>query len=241
MHGEPAKLFWRRRRLRLRPLVLILDVSGSMADYSRSLLQFAYSAKRAARAGRGVLLRHPADPDHPSLERRRLDDAMDAPAEAVFDWEGGTRIGDSLDTFVRDWGRRGVCRGGIVVICSDGLDRGDPRCWRRRWSGSPALSPGGLAEPAQAGQRRLPAKHPRHDGRRPVRGRVAVRPRPAQPGRVRRVAARAWDRIGGVIGSVRWPATRSRVRGCSPAGPRRRSRGVRDHVQAGRRPPSGTP
>src|SRR5262249_1833580 len=46
-HGEPSKLFWRRRRLRLRPLILILDVSGSMADYSRNLLQFAYSARRA--------------------------------------------------------------------------------------------------------------------------------------------------------------------------------------------------
>jgi uncharacterized protein with von Willebrand factor type A (vWA) domain len=42
------------------------------------------------------------------------------------DWEGGTRIGDSLDTFVRGWGRRGTSRGAIVVICSDGLDRGDP-------------------------------------------------------------------------------------------------------------------
>ena len=59
-------LFWRRRRLRLRPLILILDVSGSMADYSRNLLQFAHSARRATRAGRGVLLRHPADPDHPA-------------------------------------------------------------------------------------------------------------------------------------------------------------------------------
>src|SRR6266487_2051799 len=48
MHGEPAELFWRQRRVRLRPLILILDISGSMADYSRNLLQFAYSAKRAA-------------------------------------------------------------------------------------------------------------------------------------------------------------------------------------------------
>ena len=60
------------------------------------------------------------------LEHRRPDEAMEQAAKAVFDWEGGTRIGDSLDTFVRDWGRRGLCRGGIVVICSDGLDRGDP-------------------------------------------------------------------------------------------------------------------
>src|SRR5262245_11752457 len=48
LHGEPSRLFWRRRRLRPRPLILILDVSGSMADYSRHLLQFAYSAKQAA-------------------------------------------------------------------------------------------------------------------------------------------------------------------------------------------------
>jgi uncharacterized protein with von Willebrand factor type A (vWA) domain len=47
-------------------------------------------------------------------------------ANAVVDWEGGTRIGESLRSFVRDWGRRGVGRGGIVIFCSDGLDRGDP-------------------------------------------------------------------------------------------------------------------
>jgi uncharacterized protein with von Willebrand factor type A (vWA) domain len=47
-------------------------------------------------------------------------------AQAVFDWDGGTRIGDSISTFVQKWGRRGMARGGIVVICSDGLDRGDP-------------------------------------------------------------------------------------------------------------------
>ena len=70
-----------------------------------------------------------------ALERRRPDDAMDHAARAVFDWEGGTRIGESLDAFVRRWGRHSMCRGGIVVICSDGLDRGDPRCSRRRWSG----------------------------------------------------------------------------------------------------------
>ena len=60
------------------------------------------------------------------LERRRPDDALDDAAKAVFDWEGGTRIGDAIDTFVKRWGRRGISRGAIVVICSDGLDRGDP-------------------------------------------------------------------------------------------------------------------
>jgi uncharacterized protein with von Willebrand factor type A (vWA) domain len=126
MHGEPAELFWRRRRIRLRPLILILDVSGSMSDYSRNLLQFAYSAKRAAAKVEvfcfGTRLSRVTRP----LAHRRPDDALELAAEAVFDWEGGTRIGACLDAFVRDWGRRGLCRGGVVVICSDGLDRGDP-------------------------------------------------------------------------------------------------------------------
>jgi hypothetical protein len=101
VHGEPAELRWQQRKVRLRPLILILDISGSMADYSRALLQFAYSARRAS--GR----------------------------VEVFCF--GTRLtritrplGDSLDAFVREWGRRGLARGGVVVICSDGLDRGDP-------------------------------------------------------------------------------------------------------------------
>ena len=129
MHGEPPGLSWRRRKVKLRPLILILDVSGSMADYSRHLLQFAYSAQRAAAGASrvevfcfGTRLTRVTR----ALDRRRPDDALQQAAAAVFDWEGGTRIGTSLDTFVRDWGRRGLARGGIVVICSDGLDRGDP-------------------------------------------------------------------------------------------------------------------
>ena len=124
--GEPAELRWQRRKVKLRPLILILDVSGSMADYSRSLLQFAYSARRAS--GRvevfcfGTRLTRITRP----LGRRRPDEALEQAGQAVLDWEGGTRIGDSLDTFVRQWGRRGLARGGVVVICSDGLDRGDP-------------------------------------------------------------------------------------------------------------------
>jgi uncharacterized protein with von Willebrand factor type A (vWA) domain len=125
-HGEPAELYWRRRRLRTRPLILILDVSGSMADYSRGLLQFAYSTRRAAARVEVFCFGTRLTRITKALERRRADDAMDQAATTVFDWEGGTRIGDSLETFVRNWGRSSVCRGGIVVICSDGLDRGDP-------------------------------------------------------------------------------------------------------------------
>jgi uncharacterized protein len=126
MHGEPAELFWRRRKVRLRPLILILDVSGSMADYSRNLLQFAYSAKRSAAKVEVFCFGTRLTRVTRALDHRRPDDALELAARAVFDWEGGTRIGESLDAFVRDWGRRGMCRGGIVVICSDGLDRGDP-------------------------------------------------------------------------------------------------------------------
>jgi uncharacterized protein len=125
-HGEPAELFWRRRRQRMRPLVLILDVSGSMSDYSRNLLQFAYSTRRAAARVEVFCFGTRLTRITRMLERRRPDDALQQAARAVFDWEGGTRIGESLDTFVRAWGRRGMCRGAIVVICSDGLDRGDP-------------------------------------------------------------------------------------------------------------------
>jgi hypothetical protein len=126
VHGEPAELRWQQRKVRLRPLILILDISGSMADYSRALLQFAYSARRAS--GRvevfcfGTRLTRITRP----LGRRRPDDALAEAGQAVLDWEGGTKIGDSLDAFVREWGRRGLARGGVVVICSDGLDRGDP-------------------------------------------------------------------------------------------------------------------
>jgi hypothetical protein len=125
-NGEMVELYWRRRRVRLRPLVLILDVSGSMSDYSRALLQFAYSAKRASQKVEvfcfGTRLSQVTKP----LQTRKPDEALERAAKLVVDWEGGTRIGESIDHFVRKWGRRGMCRGGVVVICSDGLDRGDP-------------------------------------------------------------------------------------------------------------------
>ncbi len=126
LHGDPAQLAFRQRRVKLRPLILILDISGSMADYSRNLLQFAYSARRAAARVEVFCFGTRLTRVTKALQTRRPDDALERAARAVFDWEGGTRIGESLDSFVRDWGRRGLCRGGVVVICSDGLDRGDP-------------------------------------------------------------------------------------------------------------------
>jgi uncharacterized protein with von Willebrand factor type A (vWA) domain len=126
MHGEPARLYWRRRKLRLRPLILILDISGSMADYSRSLLQFAHSAKRSAARVEVFCFGTRLTRVTGAMQCRHPDEALERAARAAFDWDGGTRIGDCLDAFVRGWARRGLCRGGVVVICSDGLDRGDP-------------------------------------------------------------------------------------------------------------------
>lgn len=126
MHGEPSRLYGRKRTLRQRPLTLILDISGSMADYSRNLLQFAHSTSRGSDRVEVFCFGTRLTRITRALAQRRPDQALERAAASVFDWEGGTRIGSSLDEFVRDWGRRGVCRGGIVVICSDGLDRGDP-------------------------------------------------------------------------------------------------------------------
>jgi len=126
MHGDPAQMFWRQRRVRLRPLILILDISGSMADYSRHLLQFAYTARHAAARVEVFCFGTRLTRITKALEHRQPDSAIEQAARTVVDWDGGTRIGASLDTFVRKWGRGGLCRGGVVVICSDGLDRGDP-------------------------------------------------------------------------------------------------------------------
>ena len=123
---EPPTLLRSERKRRLRPIVLVLDVSGSMSDYSRNLLQFAYSTKRAAGRVEVFCFGTRLTRITPALDRRRPDEAMALAAAQVSDWDGGTHIGDSIDEFVRRWGRRGMSRGSIVVICSDGLDTGDP-------------------------------------------------------------------------------------------------------------------
>jgi uncharacterized protein len=127
MHGEPpGRLFFRQRKTKLRPLILILDVSGSMADYSRHLLQFAHTARHAAARVEVFCFGTRLTRITRELAHQRVDAALAEAARTVVDWDGGTRIGESLDAFVRKWARGGLSRGGVVVICSDGLDRGDP-------------------------------------------------------------------------------------------------------------------
>jgi len=155
-HGEPADLWWRQRRQRARPLVLILDISGSMADYSRNLLQFAHSTRTATSRVEAFCFGTHLTRITPSLRRRKPDEALELAGKEVVDWAGGTRIGTSLDEFVRRYARRGMARGAFVIICSDGLDRGDPAllddalarlgrlCHRIIWM-NPMYAPGGLS------------------------------------------------------------------------------------------------
>ncbi len=125
--GEPRDLSFRTRKEKLRPLVLILDVSGSMADYSRNMLQFAYSARRANAKVDVFCFGTRLTRITRSLDRRSPDEAMRKAGESVLDWDGGTRIGDSLKAFTREARKSRLGRGAIVVICSDGLDRGEPQ------------------------------------------------------------------------------------------------------------------
>ena len=123
--GELMTLFRRKPRVRRRPLVLICDVSGSMERYSRLLMIFAHAIARredleafvfSTRLTRITrLLRH-----------RDLDRALDSVSKSVHDFSGGTRIGDALGDFNRKWARRVLGHGAVVIIVSDGWDRGDP-------------------------------------------------------------------------------------------------------------------
>jgi uncharacterized protein with von Willebrand factor type A (vWA) domain len=124
--GEPKKLLFMRRKEKLRQVVFILDVSGSMADYSRNLLQLAYSARRANTKVEVFCFGTRLTRITKSLDKRSPDDAMRLAGESVLDWDGGTRIGDSLTQFIKESRRARLGRGAIVVICSDGLDQGEP-------------------------------------------------------------------------------------------------------------------
>jgi uncharacterized protein with von Willebrand factor type A (vWA) domain len=104
-----------------------MDVSGSMTPYAEALLRFAHAATRAAPARTesftlGTRLTRVTR----ELRLRDPDRALAAAGRAVPDWSGGTRLGDTLKAFSDRWGQRGLARGAVVVLCSDGWERGDP-------------------------------------------------------------------------------------------------------------------
>jgi uncharacterized protein len=123
--GELMTLFRRKPRVRRRPLVLICDVSGSMERYSRLLMIFAHAIARredleafvfSTRLTRITRL----------LRQRDVDRALESVSKGVHDFSGGTRIGDAIGDFNRKWARRVLGHGAVVIIISDGWDRGDP-------------------------------------------------------------------------------------------------------------------
>jgi uncharacterized protein with von Willebrand factor type A (vWA) domain len=125
--GEPIERVWRTRRRRPRRVVLLLDVSGSMATCSRALLYFGHAGVRtqrnwevfcfATRLTRVTPFLGGGASHHQAVERA---------AREVLDWDSGTRIGESLKHFLDEYGHAGLARGSTVVICSDGLEVGDP-------------------------------------------------------------------------------------------------------------------
>ena len=125
--GEPKDLMFIKRKEKLRSIVFILDVSGSMADYSRNLLQLAYSARRANTKVEVFCFGTRLTKITKSIDKRTPDEAMRLAGESVLDWDGGTRIGDAIAAFVKESRRSRLGRGAIVVICSDGLDQGEPQ------------------------------------------------------------------------------------------------------------------
>lgn len=124
--GELARLRHLRPRHRPRRLVLLLDVSGSMAPYADVLLRFAHAAVRVAPATTEVftagtrLTRITRQ-----LRLRDPDEALRAAGAAIPDWSGGTRLGEALRAFLDLWGQRGLARGAVVVLASDGWERGE--------------------------------------------------------------------------------------------------------------------
>src|SRR5215204_1528492 len=128
--GEPFERAWRARGRRTRPLVLILDISGSMAPYSRALMQFAFAAMAAGRRVEVFVFGTRLTRVTRTLRTRDPDRALREIGRLVQDWEGGTRIGESVKSLLDGWSQRAALRGAVVVLCSDGLERGDPELLR---------------------------------------------------------------------------------------------------------------
>ena len=124
--GEPGQLVYDKRRDKPRRLVLLLDVSGSMAPYADVLLRFAHAAVRVAPSRTEVFtMSTRLTRVSRQLRMRDPDLALHAAGAAIPDWSGGTRLGESLRAFLDRWGQRGTARRAVVIIASDGWERGD--------------------------------------------------------------------------------------------------------------------
>jgi uncharacterized protein with von Willebrand factor type A (vWA) domain len=131
--GEPGEIAWRRRATRPRRVVLLVDVSGSMSAYADSLLRLAHrfshpgisSSGRATARVEVFTVGTRLTRLTPAMRMRDPERAIVAAGETVPDWSGGTRLGETLRIFMDRWGQRGLARGAVVVVFSDGWERGD--------------------------------------------------------------------------------------------------------------------
>jgi uncharacterized protein with von Willebrand factor type A (vWA) domain len=124
--GEPGPIAWRHRGTRPRRVVLLVDVSGSMSGYADALLRLAHTYATSGHPVEvftlGTRLTHVTR----ALRQRDPDRALVACGDAVPDWSGGTRLAEGIRAFLDRWGRRGMARGAVVVLFSDGWERSDP-------------------------------------------------------------------------------------------------------------------
>ena len=124
--GEPVRRWYTEPGQRIRRVVLLLDISGSMESYARALIRFVHAAVVGRRRVEVFTIGTRLTRITRELSSHDPDRALGAAADAVSDWSGGTRLGDTLVEFNEMWGIRGMARGATVVILSDGWDRGSP-------------------------------------------------------------------------------------------------------------------
>lgn len=123
--GEPVELVRRRRKLKPRPLVVLCDISGSMEAYSRIFLQLIYTLRGATQQLEAFVFGTRLTRISRELQQRDVNRALSEATAKIVDWGGGTRIGESFRAFNRDWGRRVLRQGAVVLIVSDAWDRGE--------------------------------------------------------------------------------------------------------------------
>jgi uncharacterized protein len=123
--AEMIELTWREIKRKPRPLVIICDISGSMSLYSRLLLHFIHTVSNGLMNVEAFVFGTRLTRITRQLKRRDVDDAVRDVSKAVQDWSGGTRIGDAIHEFNQRWSRRVLGHGAVVLVISDGWDRGE--------------------------------------------------------------------------------------------------------------------
>lgn len=124
--GELLEPAWRKTKYKPRPLVVLCDISGSMENYSRMLLHFVHALRERETHAECFVFGTRLTRITRQLRTRSIERALRDVADSVVDWSGGTRIGDAIKTFNFVWARRVLRPGAVVLIISDGWDRGDP-------------------------------------------------------------------------------------------------------------------